>query len=182
MAMAAAAAAAAAVLIFLLPTASAGAASRWGGERSTYMKLYWHDVVSGPDPTTVPVAQARVTRDSESGFGAVVVIDDALTEGPDRRSSRRLGRAQGIYVGAGKDEVSLLMAMTFVFQGGSRYNGSTLDVMGHNAVLHDVREMAIVGGTGVFRMARGYAQARSYTPVSNKPGDATVEYSLFIKH
>lgn len=145
------------------------------------MKLYWHDLVSGRDPTTVPVAKAPVTDDSPTGFGAVVVIDDALTLGPNRTSSRPLGRAQGIYVGAGRDETSLLMAMTFVFQGGSRYNGSTLAIMGQNAVSHDVREMAIVGGTGVFRMARGYAQARSHS-LNNDTGDATVVYDLYIKH
>ncbi|XP_066357285.1 dirigent protein 22-like [Miscanthus floridulus] len=152
-----------------------------GGEKETHIKVYWHDVVSGPNPTAVQVARAAVTNTSKTGFGAVVVIDDPLTEGPDLRSSKPLGRAQGTYISAGKDEVSLFMNMNFVFQAGSKYNGSTVAIMGRNAVFNAVREMAVVGGTGVFRMARGYAQARTHTLDLNT-GDATVEYNLYIKH
>jgi hypothetical protein len=73
-----------------------------------------------------------------------------------------------------------MMNMNFVFQAG-KYNGSTVAIMGRNAVFNAVREMAVVGGTGVFRMARGYAQARTHT-LDLKTGDATVEYNLYIKH
>ncbi|XP_066359796.1 dirigent protein 22-like [Miscanthus floridulus] len=177
---------AAAVLLLLLPilvattAPAASAASSSGGEKSTHIKLYWHDVVSGPSPTAVPVARAALTNTSKTSFGAVVVIDDPLTEGPDLKSSKPLGRAQGTYIGAGKDEVSLMMNMNFVFEAG-KYNGSTVAIMGRNAVFNAVREMAVVGGTGVFRMARGYAQARTHT-FDLKTGDATVEYNLFIRH
>ena len=175
---------AAAALLLLLPiimvAAPAAAASAAGGEKSTHIKLYWHDVVSGPSPTAVPVARAAATNTSQTGFGAVVVIDDPLTQGPDRKSSKPLGRAQGTYIAAGKDEVALLMNMNFVFQAGT-YNGSTVAIMGRNPVFDAVREMAVVGGTGVFRMARGYAQARTHTLDLNT-GDATVDYNLYINH
>ncbi|CAL4911360.1 unnamed protein product [Urochloa decumbens] len=172
------AAAAAVPLLLLLPLLLASPAS---AEKDTHIKLYWHDVVSGPSPTAVQVARAAATNTSKTGFGAVVVIDDPLTEGPDLKSSSKpLGRAQGTYIAAGKDEVSLLMNMNFVFQAG-KYNGSTVAIMGRNAVFDAVREMAIVGGSGVFRMARGYAQARTHT-LDLKTGDATVEYNLYIKH
>ena len=177
------AAAAAVLLVVLLPilvAAAPAASAASSGEKSTHIKLYWHDVVSGPSPTAVPVARAAVTNTSKTAFGAVVVIDDPLTEGPDLKSSKPLGRAQGTYIGAGKDEVSLMMNMNFVFQAG-KYNGSTVAIMGRNAVFDAVREMAVVGGTGVFRMARGYAQARTHTFDLNT-GDATVEYNLYIRH
>ena len=137
-------------------------------------------MVSGPSPTAVRVARAAVTNTSKTSFGAVVVIDDPLTEGPDLNSSTPLGRAQGTYIAAGKDEVALLMNMNFVFQAGT-YNGSTVAIMGRNPVFDAVREMAVIGGTGVFRMARGYAQARTHT-FDLKSGDATVEYHLYINH
>ncbi|TVU51213.1 hypothetical protein EJB05_02623, partial [Eragrostis curvula] len=147
----------------------------------TQIKVYWHDVVSGPNPTSVPVAQAAVTNTSRTYFGMVVVIDNALTDGPDLNSSRLVGRAQGTYTSAGKDVLAFLMNMNFVFQGG-KYNGSTVAVVfGRNEVFSDVREMAIVGGTGVFRLARGYAQARTQA-FDLSTGDATVEYNLFIQH
>ncbi|RLM98391.1 hypothetical protein C2845_PM06G12090 [Panicum miliaceum] len=151
-----------------------------GEKEETHIRVYWHDVVSGPDPTAVQVARAAATNASKTFFGAVVVIDDPLTEGPGLGSSRLLGRAQGAYVGAGKGALALLMAMNFVFQAGT-YNGSSVTIMGRNEVFTAVREMPIVGGTGVFRMARGYAQARTHT-LDLKTGDATVEYNLYIRH
>ncbi|VAH85267.1 unnamed protein product [Triticum turgidum subsp. durum] len=148
-------------------------------EKETHLKVYWHDVVSGPDPTSVPVAQAATTNTSKTGFGMVVVIDDPLTEGASLNSSRLMGRAQGTYIAAGKDQLALLMNMNFVFTAG-KYNGSSIAIMGRNAVFTKVREMAVIGGTGVFRWARGYAQARTHT-LDLKTGDATVEYNVFIR-
>ena len=137
-------------------------------------------MLSEPSPTAVRVARAAVTNTSKTSFGLVTIIDDPLTEGPDLNSSTPLGRAQGTYIAAGKDEVALLMNMNFVFQAGT-YNGSTVAIMGRNPVFDAVREMAVIGGTGVFRMARGYAQARTHT-FDLKSGDATVEYHLYINH
>jgi hypothetical protein len=163
------------LLVLLVPALLVSAA----GEKTTHIKVYWHDVVSGANPTAVRVAEAAVTNTSKSFFGAVVVIDDPLTEGPDLKSNP-VGRAQGTYVSAGKDAVALMMSMNFVFQAGS-YNGSTVAIFGRNEVFSSVREMAVVGGTGVFRWAEGYAQARTHT-FDLKSGDATVEYNLYIKH
>jgi hypothetical protein len=163
------------LLVLLVPALLVSAA----GEKTTHIKVYWHDVVSGANPTAVRVAEAAVTNTSKSFFGAVVVIDDPLTEGPDLKSNP-VGRAQGTYVSAGKVAVALMMSMNFVFQAGS-YNGSTVAIFGRNEVFSSVREMAVVGGTGVFRWAKGYAQARTHT-FDLKSGDATVEYNLYIKH
>ncbi|CAM0950176.1 unnamed protein product [Alopecurus aequalis] len=174
--------AAAALIVLLLavaaPVLQSQTASVAGGEKETHIKVYWHDVYSGPSPTAVQVAQAVTTNTSKARFGMVVVIDDPLTEGPDQNSSRLLGRAQGTYISCGKDSLALLMNMNFVFTAG-KYNGSTV-AMGHNSVMDDVHEMAVVGGTGVFRWAHGYAQARTHT-FDLKTGDASVEYNVFIR-
>lgn len=47
--------------------------------------------------------------------------------------------------------LGFLMTMNFAFTDGD-YNRSTLSLLG--PVLHEYREMPIVGGSGVFRMAR----------------------------
>ncbi|KAF6149348.1 hypothetical protein GIB67_016886 [Kingdonia uniflora] len=148
-------------------------------EKLTHFRVYWHDVVAGKNPTAIRVASAPSTNMSATGFGAVIMIDDALTEGPTL-GSRLIGRAQGLYAFAGQAELSALMAMNFAFVTG-KYNGSTISIMGRNAVLSKVREMSIVGGSGLFRLARGYVQARTYN-FDLKSGDATVEYNVFVMH
>ncbi|KAB1227900.1 Dirigent protein 19 [Morella rubra] len=84
------------------------------------------------------------------------MIDDPLTLGP-KLSSKLIGRAQGFYALASQEEVGLLMAMNFAFTEG-KYNGSTITVLGRNAVFTKVREMPVIGGSGLFRFATGYVQ------------------------
>merc|ERR1711915_1135544 len=74
----------------------------------------------------------------------------------------------------------LLMATTFVFQSG-KYNGSTLSMLGKNAVFDQVREMPIVGGSGLFRLSRGYALAHTHS-FDPKTGNAVVEYNVTVLH
>ncbi|KAH1084374.1 hypothetical protein J1N35_024135 [Gossypium stocksii] len=54
-----------------------------------------------------------------------------------------------------------------------KYNGSNLSVLGRNPVFSAVREMPVIGGSGVFRFARGYAEARTHT-FDLKTGKASV--------
>ncbi|KAF3789170.1 hypothetical protein EJ110_NYTH09788 [Nymphaea thermarum] len=85
-----------------------------------------------------------------------------------------IGRAQGLYAFSSLQELSLLMAVDCVFLDGE-YKGSTLIILGRNAALHKVREMPVVGGTGTFRLARGYAIARTHSFSSQT---AVVEYDV----
>merc|ERR1711915_1149956 len=112
-------------------------------------------------------------------FGMVRVMDDWLTERPEA-NSKMVGRAQGIYVSSGQEVVHLLMATTFVFQSG-KYNGSTLSMLGKNVVFDQVREMPIVGGSGLFRLSRGYALAHTHS-FDPKTGNAVVEYNVTVLH
>ncbi|KAI3407248.1 Dirigent protein [Psidium guajava] len=148
-------------------------------EKLSHLHFYFHDIVSGHNPTAVRVAEAQMTNTSATGFGAVVVIDDPLTEGPEM-SSKEVGRAQGIYAMASQKDACLLMVQNYAFTEG-KYNGSTLSVLGRNAVFSGVRELPIVGGSGLFRFARGYAQAKTLT-FDLKTGDAVVEYNVYVFH
>ncbi|KAI5671248.1 hypothetical protein M9H77_11612 [Catharanthus roseus] len=149
-------------------------------EKLTQIHFYLHDVVSGNNPTAVQVAHRNVTPALPTTFGSLVVIDDPLTVGP-KPDSEFIGRAQGIYSSASQGEVGLLMAITYVFTNGKYYNGSTLSVLAHNPILHKSREMPIVGGTGVFRLARGIATAKTYF-FNTTSLDAVVEYNLVVMH
>ncbi|KAK2633033.1 dirigent protein 22 [Eucalyptus grandis] len=148
-------------------------------EKLSHLHFYFHDIVSGRNPTAVRVAEAKMTNSSATGFGAVVMIDDPLTEGPEM-SSKEVGRAQGIYALSSQNDVGLLMVQNYVFTEG-KYNGSTLSVLGRNAVFSGVREMSIVGGSGLFRFARGYAQAKTHT-MDRKTGDTVVNYNVYVFH
>ncbi|KAK7336688.1 hypothetical protein VNO77_17234 [Canavalia gladiata] len=148
-------------------------------EKLSHLHFYFHDIVSGPNPTAITVAKAHMSPTSPTAFGIVNMADDPLTIGPEP-GSKLVGKAQGIYGSACQDELGLLMIMNFVFTE-EKYNGSTLSLLGRNAVFSAVREMPIVGGSGAFRFARGYAQAKTHT-FDLKTGDAVVEYNVYVFH
>ncbi|CAN1140752.1 Dirigent protein 19 [Linum perenne] len=117
----------------------------------------------------MPIIQPPPSAKSAStGFGSVTMIDDPITMGPDLRS-KLVGRAQGLYGVASQHEVALLMVMNFWF------------IEGKNQVFNKVREMPIIGGSGLFRFARGYAHASTHN-FNLTSGDACVEYNLYVLH
>ncbi|CAI0402724.1 unnamed protein product [Linum tenue] len=150
-----------------------------GKEKLSHFRIYFHDIVSGRNPTAVRVAQAATTNVSRTAFGMVTMMDNPLTVGP-RLSSKLVGRAQGIYASASQTELSFLMVLNFAFTEG-KYNGSNLSVLGRNNVFSGVREMPVVGGSGLFRFARGYARATTHE-VNFNTGDAVVKYNVYVFH
>ncbi|EXB87364.1 hypothetical protein L484_016710 [Morus notabilis] len=148
-------------------------------EKLSHFRFYWHDTYSGRNPSAVRVVEPQGNKTTKSGFGSVTMIDNPLTEKPEL-GSKLLGRAQGFYGITSREEFSLLMAMTFVFVQG-KYNGSTITIFGRNRVADKVREIPVISGSGLFRFARGYAQASTYSfdPVSL---DAVVEYNVYLLH
>ncbi|KAK1266454.1 hypothetical protein QJS04_geneDACA009164 [Acorus gramineus] len=144
--------------------------------KTTHLHFYFHDTVAGRNATAV--LSAHPPNPYPTRFGNVFVIDDPLTEGPEP-TSRRVGRAQGMYAFAARDEFSVLMAVDYAFTEGE-FRGSGVSVLGRNPVTRAVREFPVVGGSGKFRLARGYALAR--TRWFDSAGDAVVEYDMFVMH
>lgn len=107
------------------------------------------------------------------------MMDNALTEGPEL-SSKEVGRAQGLFGLASIHDRGMVMLINFVFTEG-KCKGSTLSMLGRNPVEDTVREMPIVGGTGVFRFARGYAVAKSLWTISTQE-HFVVEYNVTVSH
>ena len=142
----------------------------------TRLHFYFHDIVDGKNPTAMQII--RPPDKSAGSFGMTFIVDDPLTEKSDP-TSKLVGRAQGIYSLASQHDIDLLMVMNFAFSEGI-YNGSALSILGRNAILNTVREMPIVGGSGIFRFARGYALAK--TVWFNKNGNAVVEYNVSAVH
>ncbi|KAF8730995.1 hypothetical protein HU200_016875 [Digitaria exilis] len=164
------------VATVLLAATSPATAAQWE-QKETHLRVFWHDVLSGNNATAVTVAEAASTNTSATQFGKVMVIDDALTLEPNLTTSKIIGRAEGIYVSAGKDTLSLMMAMNFVFIDGP-YNGSSIAFFGPNFAERKVREMSVIGGTGVFWFARGYVEIMT----QSNTVDTTVQYDIFVHH
>ncbi|CAA7016773.1 unnamed protein product [Microthlaspi erraticum] len=143
----------------------------------THIRVFWHDIVSGGNPSAVRI-QPSVPKSSTS-FGSITLMDNALTSDVPINSTV-VGQAQGFYAGDDQSEVGFLMAMNFAFKTGE-YNGSTITILGRNTIYSKVREMPIVGGSGIFRFARGYVEART-SWFDHKSGDATVEYNCYVLH
>lgn len=143
-------------------------------EKTSLLHFYFQDRLSGKNPTAVQIIEGK-----GFGFGTTFMIDDTLTRSADRDSDV-VGRAQGMYSVATQNDLGLLMVVSFYFSQG-KYNGSSLSMLGRNHVLDDVREMPIVGGSGLFRFARGYALAHTVW-FDARTGDATVQYNVSVNH
>lgn len=146
-----------------------------------HLHFFMHDGYTGPRPTAVLIVNGTGAPLVSGGvrFGDTVVMDDVLTEGPSR-ASRAVGRSQGTYVTASMEEgrPAMLLSMNVVLTDYPGYTGSTVAVMGRNDVTAAVRELAVVGGTGRFRMARGYVLWKT---ASWKGKDAVLELDVYLR-
>ncbi|OAY53458.1 dirigent protein 22 [Manihot esculenta] len=146
-------------------------------EKTTHLHFYFHDIVGGKNSTVVRIAGPP--NSSIANFGNTMMMDDPLTEGPEI-TSKLIGKAQGLYAIAAQNDFSLLMVVNYVFTEGD-YNGSSISILGRNHIFDDVREMPVVGGSGAFRLAHGYALAHT-VQIDMETGDATVEYNIYVTH
>ncbi|OVA19658.1 Plant disease resistance response protein [Macleaya cordata] len=144
----------------------------------TKLHFYFHDTVTGDNPTSVTVVPAP-NNQSSTMFGSVGIIDDPLTQGPEL-TSKAVGRAQGIFGFAGLNETTLVMALSFVFTDG-KFNGSTLSILTRDPIMEPIRQYPVVGGTGMFGFAHGIAYVRTYW-FNATTGDGILEYNITVVH
>ncbi|XP_010999586.1 PREDICTED: dirigent protein 22-like [Populus euphratica] len=150
-----------------------------GMEKKTGLHFYFHDISSGKNRTSTTIAQPLNMTATASFFGSTSRADVLLREGPEP-TSKLVGRALGIYAFASQHNAVLLMVMNFAFVDGI-YNGSSLSILGRKAIFDIVREMPVVGGSGVFRLARGYALEKTFS-FNLKAGVAVIEYNVSVVH
>ncbi|XP_058782659.1 dirigent protein 11-like [Vicia villosa] len=146
-------------------------------EKLTHIHFYYHDIRTKKNPTMIQIIDTP--KNVANGFGSVFMMDDAMTEGPEL-SSKQIGRAQGLIGLSSLHDIAECMLINLVFDEGS-YGGSTLSMLGRNPISKQNRETSIVGGTGVFRFARGFAIANSVNSIST-PQHYIVEYNITVSH
>lgn len=145
-------------------------------EKVTKLHFYFHDLNR---VTSEVVANANNTATSPTLFGMLKVCDNPVTVGPEFLS-KQVGRLQGSYSYASTRDVNFICDLTLIFTN-IKYNGSTISISGSNPPSLQHREMAVVGGTGAFRMARGIAVLSAYYFDVAK-GNATVELNVIVQH
>jgi len=151
--------------------------------RTTHLHFYMHDEYTGPNPTAALIVPGRAPlSDSMAGtsrrrFGDIAVMNNALTEGP-QRGSPRVGTAQGFTVRVSERGSVNALSMHLVMEHGE-FAGSSLVVNSRVDTDMAVRESVVVGGTGRFRFARGYALSRSYDYDLAKGGIVEIDVYLY---
>jgi hypothetical protein len=146
-------------------------------EKLTHVHFYYHEIRNNKNPSLVQIINAP--KNVPNGFGTTFVMDDAMTEGPEL-SSNQIGRAQGLFGLSSLNDLGMFMLTNFVFKEGN-FAGSSLSMLGRNPISEQNREMPIVGGTGVFRFARGFVIANSVNSIST-PEHFVVEYNITVLH
>ncbi|KAG8381012.1 hypothetical protein BUALT_Bualt06G0076500 [Buddleja alternifolia] len=144
------------------------------------LHFYVQDVVSGEKSTVWKVAESKISSSSPSSFGLVYMADNLLTAGPEA-SSEIVGRAQGIVGFSDLHDEALYMDVSIVFTEG-KYKGSTISILGRNPLYEKERELPIVGGSGVFRMARGVAVTNTVASFDESKSYEVLEYILYISY
>ncbi|KAK6919390.1 Dirigent protein [Dillenia turbinata] len=142
-------------LLFLLKILIPSTTSINDSPQLTNMVVYVQDKTSPPNATEVPVAGIAGNLWSFTSFGTIYVIDDDLTTTVDRNSPQ-VGFLRGIYIASALDGSSVYVSLSMLFTNGF-FSGSTLELQGTSVLASQLREVAVVSGTGKFRFARGYA-------------------------
>ncbi|OIT20120.1 PREDICTED: dirigent protein 10-like [Nicotiana attenuata] len=109
-------------------------------------------------------------------FGTLTVFDDELTESHELNSGL-VGKAQGFYVASSEDGNSQTMAFTVMFHSGS-YSDS-LTFFGVHRTRVSESHLAIMGGTGKYVNAKGFATVKTF-PASNQQETDGVQTLLHI--
>ncbi|XP_073305808.1 dirigent protein 22-like [Primulina huaijiensis] len=146
--------------------------------KTAVIQFYVQDFVGGPRQSAWQVAQASITPTSPTNFGRLIVADSLLTVGTDLNSAP-IGRGQGLIGYSDLNDPAVSSSINYVFTSG-KYNGSTLSMFGRNPLsAAGDRELSIVGGTGVFRLARGIATVRTYLDF-DATGHGVFNYTLYV--
>lgn len=108
---------------------------------------------------------ARATL-QELEFGIVTVIEEEVYE-PSGDGFLTLGRAQGMYVASSENGSSHMMALTVSFGDGDGEVNFGLRFFGVHRTDANESHIAVIGGTGKFHGANGYATLKTVSVKSS---------------
>lgn len=114
-------------------------------------------------------------------FGTTTVIDDELTEGHEIGAGV-IGRAQGFYVASSQDGTSKTIVLTAMFEGPDAPHGDTLSFFGVHRMAAPESHIAIIGGTGKYENAKGFAAIQTLHPGDQHTTDGVETLLQFNIH
>ncbi|GMJ03578.1 hypothetical protein like AT2G21110 [Hibiscus trionum] len=120
-------------------------------QKITRLHFFLHDTLSGENPSAV-------TSERDDHIGAL---------------------RRGLWVSTGKDVLTLMVYLVGFTKG--EFNGSSISMFSRNPITETEREVAVVGGSGKFRMAKGFAQLKTYFRNSTLR-NSIVEYKVTVIH
>ncbi|KAK4373556.1 hypothetical protein RND71_008940 [Anisodus tanguticus] len=111
-------------------------------------------------------------------FGSITVVDNDITEGHELGSSI-LGRAQGFYLTSSSDGTSHTLALTTLFHGHEHEVDDTISFFGIHRTATPISHIAIIGGTGKYENAKGYATIETMPHVDQHTTDGVETITHF---
>ncbi|XP_019192802.1 PREDICTED: dirigent protein 24 [Ipomoea nil] len=114
-------------------------------------------------------------------FGSITVVDNQITEGHELGSAV-LGRAQGFYLASSLDGTSHTLALTALFHGEHDHEhelGDTISFFGVHRTATPISHLAIIGGTGTYETAKGYATIETLPHVDQHTTDGVETITHF---
>lgn len=122
-------------------------------------------------------------------FGTITAVDDELTEGHELGAAV-VGRAQGFYLASSLDGTSQTVALTATFHGGDHHGEEedeedSLSFFGIHRAGSPESQIAVVGGTGKYEKARGYANIETLHHEDEHTTDGVetiLQFSVYLSH
>ncbi|KAL8218208.1 hypothetical protein R6Q57_021581 [Mikania cordata] len=103
-------------------------------------------------------------------FGSITVIDNEITEGHELGTGV-LGRGQGFYLSSSLDGSSHTFALTTLFHGNDHEVDDTISFFGVHRTASEISHIAVIGGTGKYEEAKGYATIETLPQVDEHTTD-----------
>ncbi|KAG6763630.1 hypothetical protein POTOM_031058 [Populus tomentosa] len=117
-------------------------------------------------------------------FGSITVVDDELTEGHELGSDV-IGKAQGFYLASSLDGTSHTMAFSVLLHEGENHGEieDTISFFGVHRTATPDSQIAVIGGTGKYENAKGYASVETLPQVDQHTTDGVdtiMHFSVYL--
>uniref|UniRef100_A0A0E0MDU6 Dirigent protein n=1 Tax=Oryza punctata TaxID=4537 RepID=A0A0E0MDU6_ORYPU len=146
---------------------------------TTHLHFYMHDDYTGALPSAMRVVSGRSLLHQVAATdvdGNDTMLPSSSSPPPPRA---RVGTAQGFGVRVSERGLVTDLSMHMVMEAGE-HRGSSVAIKGRIDVDVGVRESVVVGGTGRFRLARGYMVSSSYD--YSLAAGGVVEIDVYLQH